>query len=99
MLDDDISLLFVVSGGPGEMGNPGENLPVPGDEGDNGNTGCQGPQGPKGPTGPKGLPGIPGIPGPKGRPVLSMNHNDFFIAILNVFLLSSGPEFLSHLCV
>ncbi|TNN34930.1 Collagen alpha-2(IV) chain [Liparis tanakae] len=50
----------------GELGDPGQNPPVPGDDGDNGDTGCRGPGGLRGPQGPRGRPGIPGNPGVKG---------------------------------
>lgn len=60
------------SGCPGEMGSPGPNIPVPGDDGDNGDSGPQGPKGPAGSPGPKGITGIPGNPGPKGTKMLTM---------------------------
>lgn len=61
-----------VLGCPGEMGSPGTNLPIPGDDGDNGDTGPQGPKGKAGNPGPKGTPGNPGNPGLKGTEMLTM---------------------------
>lgn len=56
-------LIVDVLGCPGEIGSPGPNLPVPGDDGNNGDSG---PQGPKGQAGSPGLNGIPGILGNTG---------------------------------
>lgn len=70
-------LCFGVSGYPGDMGEPGLNPPVPGDDGDNGDTGFYGPPGQKGSLGLEGPPGIPGNPGLKGQ-TLSMYLRDFF---------------------
>lgn len=61
-----LHLTLDASGCPGEMGIPGSNLPIPGDDGDNGDTGPQGLKGPAGSPGPKGIPGTVGNPGLKG---------------------------------
>lgn len=65
--------LFVdVLGCSGEIGSPGPNLPLPGDDGDNGDTGPWGIKGQAGIPGLIGIPGILGNPGLKGNKMLNM---------------------------